>query len=65
MHSFKPDNLKAREQLVKYGVEDRIILKMDFKEIVWEGVESTNVAQDRGKWAVVDTAMNLRVPKMS
>jgi hypothetical protein len=37
---------------------------MDFKEKVWEGVDSINPAQDKGNWAVVDMAMNLRVPKM-
>jgi len=37
---------------------------MDLREIVWEGVEWIHLAQDRDQWrAVVNTVMNLRVPK--
>jgi hypothetical protein len=40
--------------------EDKI--KMDLKEIEWEGVDWINRAQDRDKWrAVVNTVMNTRV----
>jgi hypothetical protein len=35
---------------------------MDLKETVWEGVVSINLSQDKGNWAVVDTAINLMVP---
>jgi len=65
MHSFKLGNLKARDQLVKLGVDERIILKWILKNECGRALDSTNLAQDRGKWAAVDTAMNLRVPKMS
>jgi hypothetical protein len=35
---------------------------MDFREIVWEGVEWIHLAQDRDRWrAVVNAVMNLRV----
>jgi len=32
MHNFKLGNLKARDQFVKFGVEDRIILKLVLKK---------------------------------
>jgi hypothetical protein len=42
-------------------LEDNI--RMDLREIIWESVVWMNLAQDRDKWqAVVNTAMNFRVP---
>jgi hypothetical protein len=36
---------------------------MDLGEIEWDGVDWIELAQDRDQWrALVDTAMNLRVP---
>jgi hypothetical protein len=36
---------------------------MDLREIGWDGVDWIEVVQDRDKWrALVNTAMNLRVP---
>jgi hypothetical protein len=41
--------------------EDNI--KMDLREIGWDGLDWIDVTQDRGQWrALVDTAMNLWVP---
>jgi hypothetical protein len=41
--------------------EDNI--KMDLKEVGWEGVDWMHLAQDNDQWrAVVNTVMNLRVP---
>jgi hypothetical protein len=41
--------------------EDNI--RMDIREIGWEGVDWTNLAQYRDQWRVlVNTIMNLRVP---
>jgi hypothetical protein len=38
-------------------------IKMDLREIVWDGVDSMDMAQDRDQWrALVNTALNLRVP---
>jgi hypothetical protein len=38
-------------------------IKMDLREIGWEGVEWINLAQDRDRWrAVVSAVMNLWVP---
>jgi hypothetical protein len=38
-------------------------IRMDRREIGWEGVDWIHLAQDRDKWwNVVNTVMNLRVP---
>jgi hypothetical protein len=38
-------------------------IKMDLKEIGWDGVDWIDLAQDRNQWrALVNTEMNLRVP---
>jgi len=38
-------------------------IRMNFREIVWEGVDWMHLAQDRDQWpALVNTVMNLRVP---
>jgi hypothetical protein len=39
-------------------------VRMDLMEIGWEGVDWIHLAQDRDQWlALVNTVMNLRVPK--
>jgi hypothetical protein len=38
-------------------------IKMDLREIGWDGVVWIDLAQDRNQWrALVNTVMNLRVP---
>jgi hypothetical protein len=38
-------------------------IKMDLREIGWDGVDWIELAQDGGQWrALVNTVMNLRVP---
>jgi hypothetical protein len=38
-------------------------IKIDLREMGWDGVDGIDLAQDRDKWrALVNTAMNLRVP---
>jgi hypothetical protein len=38
-------------------------IKMDLGEIGWNGVDWIDMAHDRDQWrALVNTAMNLRVP---
>jgi hypothetical protein len=38
-------------------------IKMSLREIGWDGVDWIELAQDRDQWrALVNTAMNLRVP---
>jgi hypothetical protein len=39
------------------------IIKMDLREIGWDGVDWMNMAQDRDQWmALVNTVLSLRVP---
>jgi hypothetical protein len=38
-------------------------IKMDFREIGWDGMDWIDLAQDRDQWwALVNTVMNLRIP---
>jgi hypothetical protein len=38
-------------------------IKMDLREIGWDGMDWIDLAQDRDRWrALVNTVMNLRVP---
>jgi hypothetical protein len=38
-------------------------IKMDLREIGWDGVDRIDLAQDRDQWrALLNTVMNLRVP---
>jgi hypothetical protein len=38
-------------------------IRIDLREIGWEGAEWIHLAQDRDQWqAVVNTVMNLQVP---
>jgi hypothetical protein len=38
-------------------------IKMDLREIGWDGMDSIDVAQNKGQWrALLNTVLNLRVP---
>jgi hypothetical protein len=38
-------------------------IKMDLREIGWDGVDGIDMAQDRDQWrALLNTVLNLRVP---
>jgi hypothetical protein len=38
-------------------------IKMDLREIEWDGMDLIELAQDRGQWrALVNTVINRRVP---
>jgi hypothetical protein len=38
-------------------------IKMDLREIGWDGMDSIDLYQDRDQWrALVNTVMNVRVP---
>jgi hypothetical protein len=40
-----------------------ILIKMDVREVGWEGIHSIDLAQDRDRWlALVNAMMNLGVP---
>jgi hypothetical protein len=39
------------------------MVKMDIREIGWDGVDLIDIAQDRDQWrALVNTVLNLHVP---
>jgi hypothetical protein len=39
-------------------------IKIDLREIEWDGMDWIDLAQDRDQWrALVNTVMNLRVPQ--
>jgi hypothetical protein len=55
-------NLKGRDHLEDLGVDGKDI-RMDVREIGWEGVQWIHLDQDRDQWwDVVKTVMNYRVP---
>jgi hypothetical protein len=38
-------------------------IKMDFREIAWDGIDWIHLAQDRDQWrSLVNTVLNVRVP---
>jgi hypothetical protein len=40
-----------------------VSIRMDLREIGWDGMDWMDLAQDRDQWrALVNTVMNLRVP---
>ena len=55
-------NLRERDHLGdRRRWQDNI--KMDFQEVGWGGMDWIDLIQDRDRWwALVNTAMNLRVP---
>jgi hypothetical protein len=56
----KPEEKKPRGR-PRSRWDDNI--RMDLRQIGWGGVDWTHLAQDRDQWrALVNTAMNLRVP---
>jgi hypothetical protein len=56
----KPEGRKALER-PRRRWEDNI--KMDLREVGWEGMDWINLATDRDRWwDVVYTVMNIRVP---
>jgi hypothetical protein len=56
----KPEGKRALGRLRRRW-EDNI--RMDLREIGWSGMDWIDLAQDRDQWrALVNTAMNLRVP---
>jgi hypothetical protein len=56
----KPEGKRLLGRPTRRGVDN---IKMDLREIRWDGMDWINLAQDRDQWrALVNTVMNLRVP---
>jgi hypothetical protein len=56
----KPEGKRPLQRLTRRWVDN---IKMDLREIGWDGVDRIDLAQDRDKWnALVNTIKNLRVP---
>jgi hypothetical protein len=55
----KPEGKRSLGRRRRRG-EDNI--RMDLREIGWEGVDCIHVVQDRDQWRDVNTVMNLQVP---
>jgi hypothetical protein len=54
--------VKGRDHSEDLGI-DRKIIRMDLREIGWEGVDWIHLAQDRDQWqALVNMIMNPQVP---
>jgi hypothetical protein len=56
----KPDGKRPPGKPRRRRVEN---IKMDLNEIGWDGMDWTDLTQNRDQWrALVNTVMNLRVP---
>jgi hypothetical protein len=56
----KPEEKRPLGRPIRRWVEN---IKMDLREIGWDGVDWIELAQNRYQWrALVNTVMNLRVP---
>jgi hypothetical protein len=56
----KPEGKRPLGRLRRRWVDN---IKMDLREIGWDGVDWMELAQDRDQWrALVNTVMNLRDP---
>jgi hypothetical protein len=64
MHTeFCLESLKRRNHLDDTGIDRRIILKMDLRDIGWEGVDWIHLAQNTDQWrALLKMVINLCVP---
>jgi hypothetical protein len=59
-------NLEGKRPLVRPRRRLWDNIRMDLKEVGWEGVDWIHLAQDTDQWrAVVNTVTNLRVPQNS
>jgi hypothetical protein len=56
----KPEGKRPLGRPRRRGVDN---IKIDLREIGWDGMDWVDLAQDRDQWrALVNTAMNLRTP---
>jgi hypothetical protein len=65
-HIFKPSDIGGKARKRPLGRPRRRWvdnIKMDLKEIGWDGVDWMDITQDRDQWrALVNTVLNLPVP---
>jgi hypothetical protein len=62
-HNILVGKLEKRRPLGRHRYIREDNIRMDLREIVWEGVDWLHLAQDRDQWrALVNTVMNLLVP---
>jgi hypothetical protein len=55
----KPEGKRPLGRLKRRSVDN---VKMDLREIGWDGVDWIDMAQDKDQWrALVNTVMNIRV----
>jgi hypothetical protein len=56
----KPEGKRPQERPRRRWVDN---IRMDLREIGWDGMDWTDQAQDRDQWrALVNTVMNLQIP---
>jgi hypothetical protein len=57
------ENVKGRDHLEDLGIDGKIDIRMDLREIGWEGMDGMHLDQERDQWwALVNPVMNLLVP---
>jgi hypothetical protein len=55
--------VKERDHLKDLDADDRLVIKIGFKEMKWVGVDWMHLAYHKDKWrAFVNAAMNVRIP---
>jgi hypothetical protein len=60
MHIGKPEGKRLLGRPRRRRVDN---IKMDLREIEWDGLDWIGTVQDRDQWrALVNTVLNLRVP---
>jgi hypothetical protein len=63
---IRETDVNRGEQICRYNalyIANLDNIKMDHREIGWDGMDWVDVALDRDQWmALVNTVMNLRVP---
>ena len=53
-------HLRGRCHFEYLDIQGRIILKLNFKEVQWDGVDCFDLSQDRGQWrGVVSADLNI------